>query len=341
MKFILKTYPGHNVRTLAFSILHLVLFCSQGTAHAQQGDTSELEDCLLKQINVAAPNTTVAQLRSLCTDGLHNRLQKRAVLERRASLNPFALLPHKPNYVLPITFASVNKKPYGDDSKADSYQDFEAKFQISLKYLAIEDIVYKGLDLQVAFTLNSYWQSYNSDISAPFRETNYEPELILNLNKSWSLLGLPVEQTYLSLNHQSNGQTGQLSRSWNRIIGGIVFAHTNNVTWGLQTWWRIPENTKMTQNDPTGDDNPDIQRYMGYGALGAVWSISDQQSLELLFRNNLRSDNRGAVQVGWTFPITRHLRGYVEYFNGYGESLIYYNQHVQRIGLGLKLTNWL
>ncbi|MFQ3198548.1 MAG: phospholipase A1 [Paraglaciecola sp.] len=314
-----------------------------GTLHAQDAMTekSDIDNCLLNKINMASANTTVAELRLQCTNPLDNRMQKRAALERRASRNPFALLPHKPNYVLPVTVVSINKQPYGGDPKAEKYQDTEAKFQISLKYLALEDVLFKGLDLQFAFTLNSYWQSYNSEISAPFRETNYEPELILNLNKSWSLLGLPVEQTFLSLNHQSNGQTGQLSRSWNRMIAGIVFAHTNNVTWGVQTWWRIPEDAKENLASPDGDDNPDIEQYMGYGTLGAVWSISDQQSLELLFRNNLRSDNRGAVQLGWTFPITKHLRGYVEYFNGYGESLIYYNQHVQRLGLGVKLTNWL
>lgn len=320
-----------------------LLLCTVETLQAQEAvvETTDIDDCLLKQLSMASANTTVGELRVQCLDPLDNRMQKRAVLERRAARNPFALLPHKPNYVLPITVASINKEPYAGDTKAEKYQDTEAKFQISLKYLALEDMLFRGLDLQVAFTLNSYWQSYNSEISAPFRETNYEPELILNLNKSWSLLGLPVEQTSLSLNHQSNGQTGQLSRSWNRIIGSIVFAHTNNVTWGLQTWWRIPEDGKNSLDSAHGDDNPDIERYMGYGALGALWSISDQQSLELLFRNNLRSDNRGAVQLGWTFPITKHLHGYVEYFNGYGESLIYYNQHVQRIGLGIKLTNWL
>ena len=80
---------------------------------------------------------------------------------------------------------------------------------------------------------------------------------------------------------------------------------------------------------------------MGYGEIAGLWNISDNNTLEVLFRNNLRSDNKGAVQVGWTFPITRHLRGYIEYFNGYGESLIYYNQHTQRLGIGVKLTNWL
>lgn len=320
-----------------------VLVLTSGVSSAQQLGTGEktMEQCLLKQMELSSDEITLGELRSVCANDNDNRLRKRNRLEHRASLNPFALLPHKPNYLLPVTFANISKRPYGGDPKAEKYQDTEAKFQISLKYLAVEDLMWDGLDVQVAFTVESYWQAYNGEISAPFRETNYEPEIIFNYSQPWSLLGLPVEQTYLSLNHQSNGQTGDLSRSWNRIIGGLVFAQSANVTWGVRTWWRIPEEDKLTPDDPDGDDNPYIERYMGYGEIAGLWNISDNNTLEVLFRNNLRSDNKGAVQVGWTFPITRHLRGYIEYFNGYGESLIYYNQHTQRLGIGVKLTNWL
>lgn len=320
-----------------------VLVLTSGVSRAQQLGTGEktMEQCLLKQMELSSDEITLGELRSVCAKDNDNRLRKRNRLEHRASLNPFALLPHKPNYLLPVTFANISKRPYGGDPKAEKYQDTEAKFQISLKYLAVEDLMWDGLDVQVAFTVESYWQAYNGEISAPFRETNYEPEIIFNYSQPWSLLGLPVEQTYLSLNHQSNGQTGDLSRSWNRIIGGLVFAQSANVTWGVRTWWRIPEEDKLTPDDPDGDDNPYIERYMGYGEIAGLWNISDNNTLEVLFRNNLRSDNKGAVQVGWTFPITRHLRGYIEYFNGYGESLIYYNQHTQRLGIGVKLTNWL
>ncbi|WP_232283316.1 phospholipase A [Paraglaciecola sp. T6c] len=326
--------------TYSFSCALALIPCISTAQQLASGEKS-LEQCMLKQMELSADEITLGEIRALCSQDSANRVQKRDRLEHRASLNPFALLPHKPNYLLPVTFANISKRPYEGDPKAEKYQDTEAKFQISLKYLAVEDLMWDGLDVQVAFTVASYWQAYNGEISAPFRETNYEPEIIFNYSRPWSLLGLPIEQTFVSLNHQSNGQTGELSRSWNRIIGGVVFAQNANVTWGLRTWWRIPEEDKQSFDDPDGDDNPYIERYMGYGEIGGVWSISDNHTLELLLRNNLRSDNRGAVQLGWTFPITRHLRGYVEYFNGYGESLIYYNQHTQRLGLGVKLTNWL
>tara|TARA_R110001583_G_scaffold192843_1_gene359967 strand:- start:9822 stop:10064 length:243 start_codon:yes stop_codon:yes gene_type:complete len=80
---------------------------------------------------------------------------------------------------------------------------------------------------------------------------------------------------------------------------------------------------------------------MGYGELGLLWKVNENHNIDFMFRNNLKSDNKGAVKIGWSFPLSSHLRGYVEYFNGYGESLIYYNETISRIGIGVKLTDWL
>lgn len=316
------------------------------SAYAENSDEAvssqeRLNACLLAAIANAEPEQTVKGLRAQCQTSSVNRVKKRRTLEKSAANNPFAILPHKPNFLLPVTIADVRSEPYLDIPIGEKLDNLEAKFQVSLKYLAWQDVLFKDVDVQFAFTATSWWQSYNDDISAPFRETNYEPEVIVDYSHSWSLLGLPVENTYLSLNHQSNGQTGLLSRSWNRIILGLVFAQTDNVTWGLRTWYRVPEDEKLDPRAPEGDDNPNIERYFGYGELGGIWHLSDQHSLEFMLRNNLRSDNKGAVQLGYSFPINGKLQGYLEYFNGYGESLIYYNQHTQRLGLGFKLTNWL
>ncbi|MGJ8681994.1 phospholipase A [Paraglaciecola sp.] len=327
-------------------VVALVL-CSN-LAEAQQVESekrnttkSDVNACLLVAVMNARPEQTVGELIENCGKVKTNRVKKRQALEAEAASNPFAILPHKPNFILPLTLTSIRREPYKDVAVGPKLDNLEAKFQVSLKYLAWQDFVFNDLDLLFAFTSTSWWQSYNDDISAPFRETNYEPEMLLNYRHSWSFLGLPVEQAYVSFNHQSNGQTGLLSRSWNRIIGGLVFAQTDNVTWGFRTWYRIPEDEKLDPSSPEGDDNPYIERYLGYGELGGLWNISDKHTLEFTLRNNLRSDNRGAVELGWSFPINGKLQGYLEYFNGYGESLIYFDQHTQRIGLGFKLTNWL
>jgi phospholipase A1 len=79
---------------------------------------------------------------------------------------------------------------------------------------------------------------------------------------------------------------------------------------------------------------------MGHGEFLAVWAHGEQR-VGLLLRNNFDADNRGAVQLDWSFPIHAKLLGYVQWFYGYGESLIDYNHRVNRLGVGVMLNNWL
>jgi phospholipase A1 len=79
---------------------------------------------------------------------------------------------------------------------------------------------------------------------------------------------------------------------------------------------------------------------MGYGQLTAYWFLGNHR-LGVALRNNLDfRDNRGAVQMEWAFPLFRWVSGYVQYFNGYGESLLDYNASSSRIGAGFVLKDW-
>ncbi|MFT4940544.1 MAG: phospholipase A1 [Paraglaciecola sp.] len=329
---------------MGYSLNLTLCLAALSLTHGVYGqDAKDLEvanACMAEAVKTAMPEQTVGELREQCSPAEKTAFGKRFALEQQASANPFAILPHKPNYVLPVTYSESNFAPYDGVLQGIEFDDVEAKFQVSLKYVAVENFFFHDLDVQFAFTATSWWQSYNSAISAPFRETNYEPELIFNYHNPWSLFGIPVGNTYLSLNHQSNGQSGALSRSWNRLIGGIAF-NVGDVAWGIRSWYRFPESEKTELGSPRGDDNPDIEKYLGYGELGALWQVTAGHNLEIMLRNNLRSDNKGAIQLGWSFPLSKHLRGYIEYFNGYGESLIYYDHAIERLGIGVKLTDWL
>ncbi|RMF70376.1 MAG: phospholipase, partial [Calditrichaeota bacterium] len=144
----------------------------------------------------------------------------------------------------------------------------------------------------------------------------------------------------LGIDHQSNGRDVPASRSWNRLFAQIVFDIQNRVFIELRPWIRLPEKAKTSPSDPTGDDNPDITDYMGHGHVRGVISLG-KHTITFLFRDNLKADQKAALQLDWSFPLVRKIRGYVQFFTGYGESLIDYNDNSTRIGAGVELTNWL
>ncbi len=296
--------------------------------------------CVSEAIKRAEDNQTVGEIRLQCKQKDKSLMSDKRIFEKQVSSNPFAILPYRPNYILPYTLSNASDAPYDSLLQGREFDDVELVFQISVKYAAIEDMLVKDLDLELAFTTISWWQAYNGALSSPFRETNYEPELMLSYYKPWTVFGLKIDQSFLSLSHQSNGRGGSLSRSWNRIVGGVKFA-TGDFIWGLKTWWRFDEGSKKFENDPAGDDNPDIIEFMGHGELDLRWNVDKNHNIDLMLRNSFHRNNKGAIKLGWTYSFNKQLHGYVEYFNGYGESLIYYNQDVSRIGVGVKFTDWL
>ena len=256
---------------------------------------------------------------------------RRLHLESGNNKIPFDVTLHRPNYFLPVT--------YNDNPNAETYEqagrsvpnEYEAKFQLSLKMLIWDDIFKNNGDLYGAYTQLSLWQIY--DDSSPFRETNYEPELFLKFDTDIDVLGLQNRLLLIGINHQSNGQSGSFSRSWNRIYVEFIATRGNFVV-GLKPWYRIPENDE-------DDDNPDIYKYLGYGQLWGAYKWG-RSVFSFTLRNNLRpSDNKGGIEVGWSFGLTDNLRLYLQYFNGYGESLIDYDNATNRIGIGVMINDWL
>lgn len=208
-----------------------------------------------------------------------------------------------------------SKKP---DRKADELH-FEFSFERPITY----DALGFGEKISFAYAQNSWWQITQD--SAPFRESNYRPELYVSAPVPFA------DELKVGAMHESNGKGGEESRSWNRLYA--------QSTWSADGFSITPRAWYAFWLDRT---NEDIADYMGYGDLRASYTFGKQR-LSALWRNNLHFDgsNRGAIELNYSFPIFNSgFYGYLRYFNGYGESLADYKRSVNKIGIGLSFVEF-
>lgn len=225
--------------------------------------------------------------------------------------------PHRSNYLLPYTMSDYH----------DERDDTEVKFQISVKQRFLR---FYGWAWYIGYTQKSFWQAYNESESRPFRETNFNPETFVR-TKMWN--GWRFD---LGFEHESNGKSPLESRSWNRIYF-TPYYENKYLSFSLKTWYRIPEEEKEYPEDSNGDDNPDIHKYYGYSELGLTFKIRDLY-LSTISRWNFRH-KKGAFCLDATFPMyTNSMYWFIQYWDGYGESLIDYTLHQRRIGFGFMFT---
>lgn len=285
-----------------------------------------------------AADTHLAEEHTIARHPPGSAIDRRIILERKTRENPFVLTPHRPTYILPATYTtSANQEPFKEFGQ--KVEKWEIKGQISVKMQLLREIFADNGFLYIAYTQKAHWQAYNTADSAPFRDTNHEPELFLTFLTNYNVLGMKNRLLSFGINHQSNGRSGTLSRSWNRLFAEFVLER-GDFYLSVKPWWRIPEREKTGPDDTRGDDNPDLNDYMGYGEITGLYELGEHR-LGFMARNNLKSDNRGALRLDWSFPIHKKMRGYAQYFNGYGETLIDYNHNSNRFGLGFMIIDWL
>jgi len=241
---------------------------------------------------------------------------------------------HQPNYLLLARWTSdVNTEPYQPlfdafDEEAD-FEDVEAKFQLSVKgrLLTTDD---HRWGLWFAYTQQSQWQVFGEDISRPFRETNYMPEVFGSFRPGIQVGGMQWNLLTFGYTHQSNGRADPISRSWDRLFVEAALERDNLVL-VARAW------TRLTPSDYE-DDNPDIVDYYGHGEITGIYKWRDH-SFTLMGRGNL-STGKGAAQFTWASqPLLGPLRGYLQVFTGYGESMIDYDWNQTTIGVGFTLND--
>lgn len=320
-----------NWQRISVLLIGLGLYCSAGMAETAPVTLDDVE--VVESVSMEPESPEPIAERARKANGM---IEQRVQYEERTAGDPFVLTAHKPNYFLPIYYTgkSGDRGTYNNIG-SEQLQDVEFKFQVSLKFPVAKGVLGRNSKLWFAYTQESYWQAYNSEISAPFRDTNYEPEAFITTEPKldFSFFGAKLAHLNYGVVHQSNGRGEPISRSWNRVYADFIFEHQNTVV-SIKPWYRIPESGE-------NDDNPDIEDYLGHGELTVVHVINDI-AMDVVLRNNLDfSDNRGSVRLGVSFPMWGKVRGYAQYFEGYGQSLLDYNNYTRSFGIGFMLSNWL
>ena len=289
-----------------------------------------------------------------CRSGPQTTLSRYWELEPGSDCGRFNIRGYKPISLSWVHGNSVNKAPSSDAvgrsaTTEQPYMRNEMRIQLSVRTKVASgllpwlpeghrDSVWFGYSQQ------SYWQLFNGDISRPFRTTDHEPEVMYVLPTPLDLPGgWRMRYSGLSLNHQSNGQTLPLSRSWNRLILMAGMEKDDRYTLTGRFWKRITDGDGNSGSASAGDDNPGIDDTIGRAEITGSWQLNHDHTFALTMRHSLRSDANGSWRAEWLSPLdsaSPGLRLHVQLFSGYGDALVDYNRRRTLLSVGLSLVDW-
>lgn len=224
---------------------------------------------------------------------------------------------HNENYFIPLYYSiSGIRAPY---------KPYEVKLQVSAKINLFDDILF-GIGLFFAYTQVSFFQMYSGEISAPFRDNDYMPELIFYRALDWNLFGGKFYNIRFGYLHRSNGEeTPQRSRSTDRIIGELMYRN-GDFRVDIRAWFYI------------GYDPRDIRRYIGYSDLKLGYKFLERNHINLTIHNLFHNygNYKGSLLLEYKFDFDRTSL-YLQYFQGYGDNIYQYKIKSKNIGIGISI----
>nr|WP_294921605.1 phospholipase A [uncultured Flavobacterium sp.] len=223
---------------------------------------------------------------------------------------------HKDNYFL--TGVPINTAVTSDNA--------DVKYQVSFKLRLKSKPLWGGFFPYLLYTQKAFWDIYAS--SKPFEEINFNPGVAIV--RPFYLKGGRLTYGTISLEHESNGRDSIYSRTWNMLAFSLKSQVSPRWTVGLRGW--IPLVDK--------DDNPGLTKYVGYGEASATYQIQPGRwSADILFRKGSGLINYGSLQTQVNWRPYRNENYYLtlQWFVGYTESLIDYQEHKSMIRLGFTI----
>jgi outer membrane phospholipase A len=216
-----------------------------------------------------------------------------------------------------------------------------AEFQFSLKYKVIDlkDTVNPLAHLYFAYTQTSFWELFTKDPA--FYDTSYKPSVFFYYPDVF-------QNDFFQLDlqgggeHESNGRGGTQERSLN------TFYLQPKATFDLPANLQLSLQPRAWVYIYVGNNDQNIDQYRGYADMLAALTWLDPNSAEKVQLSTKFVIGDEGSHAGLLFDLRFNLAGVpvlrkfnpaiqVQYFQGYGQTLIQYNQTSNSLRAGLCL----
>lgn len=234
-------------------------------------------------------------------------------LKKELDYGPYYGL-YKDNYF------TVGTQPFVKPTATNS----DVKFQLSFMFRLTEATLPWKSFLFLMYTQKTFWNVFQE--SLPMRDINFNPGI--GWCKPFFSKDRYMGKLTLLIEHESNGRDGDASRSWNKIslCGSTI----------IDEWLMVHAKYWIPIVD--GGNNKDILRYCGIYQGGVMVTTPNKEwswGLTWVKREGWNLNFNTIFEVSWRVSDKMNLNLYAQYYNGYGENLIDYNQFHSRFRVGL------
>lgn len=202
----------------------------------------------------------------------------------------------------------------------------DVKFQVSIAQRITNSVLPWKTYLFLMYTQKVFWNIFEN--SMPMRDLNFNPGI--GLTKAFFVKGRYSGKMTLMVEHESNGRDGTSSRSWNKIsLSGSALV----TPWLLvhaKYWYPIVD----------GMNNKDILYYSGIFQFGAEVSAKDRRYIwsgTLVKRKGWNLNFNLSLEFAMRLFKKDNQYLFFQYYNGYGESMLDYNQFRSRLRVGISI----
>ena len=200
----------------------------------------------------------------------------------------------------------------------------DVKFQISLAIRLTDTVLPWDSFVFLMYTQKTLWNVFQN--SMPMRDLNFNPGI--GWSKPFFNKDRYVGKLTLLVEHESNGRDGDESRSWNRIsICGSTI---------IDEWLMVHAKFWIPIID--GMNNKDILDYCGIYQHGVVITTPNKKfsfGITGVKRKGWNLNFNTIFDFSWRVHEKSNLNLFAQYYNGYGENLLDYNQFHSRLRVGI------